>query len=341
MGSRLHDHLARAGLRLPRRDPLCRRRNARHARRTVHDQERDLRSRRGQCSALEARRPHHRRGGTPDAPVGRVVPCDGRQLRVPRLLALLPGRQHRVRGPGDRPDGDDPVRRRRYAARDRDRGRQANVCPVPPALPGRPARSGRRRCREHRVRGRLPGAARVRSNPYGLAVVTDARPVRSESESARDFNWSTQRSWKVVNPNRVNAVGSNRAYKLVPSASIPPLMDPETPQYLRAPMIGHTVWVTRQHDTERWPCGAYPTQSTADAGMTRGIADDEPLENPDVVLWYVSGIHHITRVEDWPVMPADTVAFWLKPFGFFDQNPSIDVAPSVVADGEACEHSAD
>ena len=41
-------------------------------------------------------------------------------------------------------------------------------------------------------------------NPYGLAVVTEATPVRSESESARDFNWETQRSWKVVNPNRTN-----------------------------------------------------------------------------------------------------------------------------------------
>ncbi|TCO32433.1 primary-amine oxidase [Kribbella steppae] len=173
-------------------------------------------------------------------------------------------------------------------------------------------------------------------NPYGLAVVTEATPVRSESESARDFNWATQRSWKVVNPNRTNAHGTNPAYKLVPSASIPPLMDPGTPQYLRAPVIGHTVWVTRQHEDERWPCGAYPTQSTVDDGMTRWIADDEPLENTDVVLWYVFGIHHVTRVEDWPVMPADTIAFWLKPFGFFDQNPSIDVAPTAKADGEHC-----
>ena len=68
------------------------------------------------------------------------------------------------------------------------------------------------------------------------------------------------------------------------------------------------------------------------------IADDESLENTDLVLWYVFGIHHITRVEDWPVMPADTIAFWLKPFGFFDQNPSIDVPPSVKADGEVCRH---
>ena len=177
-------------------------------------------------------------------------------------------------------------------------------------------------------------------NPYGLSVVTEATPIRSEAESGRDFNWATQRSWKVVHPGRTNAWGTNPAYKLVPTASIPPMMAPDTPQYLRAPVIGHTVWVTRQHEDERWPCGAYPTQSTVDTGMTEWIRDDEPLENTDVVLWYVFGIHHITRVEDWPIMPADIVSFWLKPFGFFDQNPSIDVPPSMKEDGETCHTGA-
>ena len=119
------------------------------------------------------------------------------------------------------------------------------------------------------------------------------------------------------------------------------MMDPDAPQYRRAPIIGHTLWVTRQHDDERWPCGAYPTQSEHDEGMSRWISDDEPLENTDVVLWYVFGIHHITRIEDWPIMPADTVAFWLKPYGFFDQNPSIDVAPSTNAEGQSCHSDAD
>ena len=60
-------------------------------------------------------------------------------------------------------------------------------------------------------------------NPYGLAVVTEATPVRSEAESARDFNWETQRSWKVVNPNKTNRVGHQPgvqagAERLVPGA---------------------------------------------------------------------------------------------------------------------------
>ena len=53
-------------------------------------------------------------------------------------------------------------------------------------------------------------------NPYGLALVTKATPIKSESESARDFDWSTQRSWKVVNPNKQNKVGTDVSYKLVP-----------------------------------------------------------------------------------------------------------------------------
>ena len=28
------------------------------------------------------------------------------------------------------------------------------------------------------------------------------------------------------------------------------------------------------------------------------------------------------------MMPVDTVSFWLKPFGFFDRNPALDVPPA-------------
>ncbi len=174
-------------------------------------------------------------------------------------------------------------------------------------------------------------------NPYGLAIVTVATPIKSEAESARDFNWERQRSWKVVNTNKTNKVGTNPSYKLAPSGSIPAMMDPSTVQYLRAPVIGHTLWVTKNHDEERWPAGAYPTQSVNDDGMTKWISDDENLENTDVVLWYVFGIHHITRMEEWPMMSVDIVSFWLKPSGFFDQNPAIDVPPTAkaIADGDA------
>ena len=54
----------------------------------------------------------HRRRDAADAPAGGLVPRHRGQLRVPRLLALLPGREHPVRGPRHRDHGHHPVRRR-------------------------------------------------------------------------------------------------------------------------------------------------------------------------------------------------------------------------------------
>jgi primary-amine oxidase len=168
-------------------------------------------------------------------------------------------------------------------------------------------------------------------NPHGLALVVRNTPLRTEAEGRQDFNWATQRAWKVVNDNVTNASGTPVGYKLVPSASIPALIDPGSPVLRRAEAIGHTVWVTPYHPDERWPCGEFPNLSERDTGLPRWTERNRPIENTDVVLWYVFGIHHITRPEDWPIMPVDTVSFWLKPFGFFDRNPTLDVPPGTAA----------
>ena len=94
-----------------------------------------------------------------------------------------------------------------------------------------------------------------------------------------------------------------------------------------AEALRHTLWVTPYAAGERWPCGTFPNQSSTDEGLPRWTAAGRSIEDTDVVLWYVFGIHHITRMEDWPIMPVDTVSFWLKPFGFFDRNPTLDVPP--------------
>ena len=175
------------------------------------------------------------------------------------------------------------------------------------------------------------------TNPYGLDLHTRGTVIKSESEAGRSYDWQAQRGWKVQNPNRLNAWGNPTAYKLAPTGHFPAMFDESSPILKRNPVIGNTLWVTRHHDTEMWPAGDYPTQSKNDLGngMSAWIADDENLVNDDVVLWYVFGIHHITRVEDWPIMPVDKVSFTLKPFGFFDRNPSMD-APRSPAKGSCC-----
>jgi primary-amine oxidase len=165
-------------------------------------------------------------------------------------------------------------------------------------------------------------------DPYGLGLVVREVPLRTEAEGKQDYDWAVQRAWKVVNDNVRNGLGTPVGYKLVPSGTFPPLLDPSSEAFRRAEVIGHTLWVTPYREDERWPCGDFPNLSSRDEGLPVWTVADRPIENADVVLWYVFGIHHITRPEDWPVMPADAVSFWLKPFGYFDRNPALDVPPS-------------
>lgn len=173
-------------------------------------------------------------------------------------------------------------------------------------------------------------------NPLGLSLVQENTALRTEADGMQDMNFATQRAWKVVNTNKTTALGLHPAYKLVPTGAFPAMFDPASPIFQRATVIGHTVWVTPNDPDERWPAGEFVNQSDRDTGLGEWTKANRSIENTDVVVWYTFGIHHITRPEDWPVMPADTVSFWLKPFGFFDRNPALDVEPS--PSEHACHH---
>lgn len=80
----------------------------------------------------------------------------------------------------------------------------------------------------------------------------------------------------------------------------------------------HNLWVTRYDPKEMFAAGDYMYQSADMQGLPEFVADDAPLEDTDVVLWYTLGAHHVVRPEDWPVMPCAYTGFHLKPIGFFD-----------------------
>ena len=158
VGPGLHDHLALAGLRLPGRHHLPGRGGARLPRRAPDHTERDLRPRGGQRGRLEARGRAGRHRGQAGPAARDLLPRHRGELRVPRVLAVLPGRQHRVRGPRDRHPGH--LARRAHRAPARPNGTlvdHGHLRAVPPALHRGPARPRRGRGGQHRLRHRFPG----------------------------------------------------------------------------------------------------------------------------------------------------------------------------------------
>jgi primary-amine oxidase len=174
-------------------------------------------------------------------------------------------------------------------------------------------------------------------NPYGNAFTSQATLLESELRAQRMAAAEKSRCWKVVNHGVTNAVGEPVAYKLVPAhATAPLLAQPDAAITARAAFGTRHLWVTPFAADERRAAGDFPNQHPGGDGLPRWTAADRPVVDTDIVVWHTVGVTHFCRPEDFPVMPVEYTGFTLKPFGFFDRNPAIDLAPSASAAGDHC-----
>jgi primary-amine oxidase len=164
-------------------------------------------------------------------------------------------------------------------------------------------------------------------NPHGNVHGTTETMVTSEKEAARNINPGDGRYWKIINPNRTNSLGTSTGYKLIPGPNIRPMHQPGSPFMRRAGFVEHDLWITAYDPKQLHAPGEYVNQGENGPGLPQWVKEDRPLENTDIVLWHTIGLMHVPRPEDYPVMPVETVGFILKPVGFFDRNPSLDLAP--------------
>ncbi|HEX8408549.1 MAG TPA: primary-amine oxidase [Thermoanaerobaculia bacterium] len=163
------------------------------------------------------------------------------------------------------------------------------------------------------------------ANPLGNAFVMEATKLAAEKSARRDLSLLAQRKWKVLNPATKNALGEPTAYVLVPGENSMPYLRASAPVLKRAAFLGHHFWATRFRDTEMHASGYYPNQSKGGDGLEKWTADDETLDKTDVVVWYTTGVTHIPRPEEWPIMNVHQTGFKLMPAGFFARNPAVNL----------------
>jgi primary-amine oxidase len=172
-------------------------------------------------------------------------------------------------------------------------------------------------------------------NPLENAFRARATDLLTEKQACAHLNLQTARTWKIINSKRKNRLGEPVAYKFIPGDNAVPFASPNAWWRKRARFVDHHVWVTPFQENENFAAGDFPNQSLADHGLATWVEADRSIANTDVVLWYTFGHTHIPRPEDYPVMPAAYIGFRLKPSGFFDRNPAIDLPP---APKKTCAH---
>lgn len=175
------------------------------------------------------------------------------------------------------------------------------------------------------------------ANPYGNAYFEEETVLKSEG--GRRANLASQRYWKVINPNKLNRAGTPVGYKLDAKDCLNSFIQPDSYSGKRAKFVQNHLWVSAFDPDELYPCGEFMNYSDGTGDIKEFVDRDRPIENADIVLWHVFGLHHSVRPEDFPVQPCITAGFKLMPFGFFDGNPAINLSPeknvaSCYADGD-------
>ncbi|KAI8812199.1 primary-amine oxidase [Cladochytrium replicatum] len=162
-------------------------------------------------------------------------------------------------------------------------------------------------------------------NLVGNAFKATATLLKNETDAQRTCDIYKARYWKVVSSERKNFVGEPTGFKIAPGENVLPMWDPEAPVAKRAQFATKHLWVTKYEEDELYGAGDFPNQSKQDTGVAEYAKKARNLEDEDVVVWYNFGHHHVVRPEDFPVMPVGYIGFVMKPVGFFDGNPALDV----------------
>uniref|UniRef100_A0A453C6Z8 Amine oxidase n=1 Tax=Aegilops tauschii subsp. strangulata TaxID=200361 RepID=A0A453C6Z8_AEGTS len=166
------------------------------------------------------------------------------------------------------------------------------------------------------------------NNVHNNAFYAEEKILKSELQAMRDCDPSSARHWIVRNTRAVNRTGQPTGFRLVPGSNCLPFALPEAKFLRRAGFLKHNLWVTPYKSDEKFPGGEFPNQNPRlHEGLATWVKKDRPLEETDIVLWYVFGLTHIPRLEDWPVMPVEHIGFMLMPHGFFNCSPAVDVPP--------------
>ncbi|WP_432515434.1 primary-amine oxidase [Kineococcus sp. SYSU DK001] len=170
-------------------------------------------------------------------------------------------------------------------------------------------------------------------NPVGNAIGRTITRFSTELDAVRDADNGKGRVWRISSTEHTNRLGENTSFVLYPEGQPTLLAAPGSSVQERAGFAAHHLWVSRYDRDEMWASGRLVNQNPGGNGLPSYVQADRDIDGQDIVVWHTFGLTHFPRTEDWPIMPVDYTGFKLKPHGFFDRNPTLDVPANRSAHG--------
>lgn len=174
----------------------------------------------------------------------------------------------------------------------------------------------------------LPHPTGSRENYLGNGFKAHRRVLKRTSEASQKYDHSKGRFWTITNPNKLHyATKEPIGYRIICRDHPPMLAKSDSMIAKRASFVKNDFFVTPYVPHQFYPSGKFVpgTIEKPEDSIEEWLKDDRSIENEDIVTYITFGVNHIASPEQFPVMSAETLTVSLKPSGFFEQNPSLDV----------------
>lgn len=170
-------------------------------------------------------------------------------------------------------------------------------------------------------------------NDYHVQKIIHRKLHTTEDDAVYHYNFNTPTLMNFINKNEKNKFGVHRGYRLHIRDMIKQMYPASWPVVKGAGWSLNQLHVTLRKETEEKSSSLYNQQDMVDPVVDfQKYVNGENIDNVDMVAWVTMGTMHIPHSEDIPntATPGSVASFQLKPFNFFDEDPSMSSYDGVV-----------
>ena len=150
---------------------------------------------------------------------------------------------------------------------------------------------------------------------------------KTEQKAVYKKNFEHPKYLNFFSEGNVNSMGVNRGYRIHIRDMMNQMYPKDWGLVRGADWTRNQMTVTKRKEKEERSSSLYNQFSMFNPvnDFQRFTADDESIENEDLVAWVTVGMMHVPHSEDIPntATAANSASFYLRPYNYFDEDPSM------------------
>jgi len=167
---------------------------------------------------------------------------------------------------------------------------------------------------------------------------------KTELDAFIKYNFDKPKYYIIYNENSTNRYGNVRGYRILIQNPVKQVYPDDHRGTKADEWSKYQLVISKFKETERYgSCmfNFFPQYKEPRCSFDALINDNENIENEDLVAWVPIGGPHIPSAEDYPLTPTigNQFTFFLKPFNYFDEDPSYSSANNVfIQEVDGCKN---